>query len=400
MLTDAKCRGAAAREKAYRIADAHGLCLEVRPTGAKYWLYRFRLAGRANTHRLGEYPRMGLRDARAARDAARDLVESGINPNHQRALERAARAADRGTTFEGVAGMWLARHAADWSPGYLRNVRARLEQDAYPEIGAYPISDLRPAHVLALLRTVEKRSPAQAKLLQTWVGGVFRFAVVEQLRDDDPTFPLRRAVKKSQVQHHAKLTDREIGPFLRALRDASGDVVVKSAATLMWLTACRVGEVTGARWDEIDIEHALWTIPAARMKGGQEHVVPLSRQVVELLQRMQAHSGTLAHVFPNRSDRRRHMSDEGVRDLFRRAGYEGRLSPHGVRGTFSTAANGARWDAEVIELCLAHQERDAIRAAYNAARLLPERRELLQWWADVSDAAQAGGTVVVFKRSA
>lgn len=400
MLTDAKCRAAKPKEKAYRLTDTHGLCLEVRPSGSKFWRYRFRLAEKQNMAALGEYPAMSLQDARRARDEARELVRKGINPSHHRELEKAERILALGSTFAVVAGSWIARNEGDWSANYTRQVKARMAGDVFPEIGNYPIADLKPVHVLAVIRKVEKRSPTQAKLIQTWIGGVFRFAVVEQLREDDPTFPLRRAVKPTQVKHHAKLTEKEIGPFLRAVDDAAADVATRTATLLMWDTACRINEVVGARWDEIDLEGRLWTIPADRMKARQEHIVPLPDQAVELLRGMQPHSGTLEHVFPHRSDRKRHMSTEAVRDLFRRAGYADVFTPHGVRGTFSTIANGARWDAEVIELCLAHREKNQIRAAYNDARLLPERRKLLQWWADLSDASRKGGEVIPLRGAA
>ncbi|CAI06904.1 tyrosine-type recombinase/integrase [Aromatoleum aromaticum] len=391
MLTDAKCRAVKATDKTYRVADSHGLCLEVRPSGAKFWRYRFRLADKQNMHALGEYPAMGLQDARRARDEARELVRKGINPSHHRGLEKAERILALGSTFETVTAEWIERNRPDWSANYIRQVRARMAGDVFPEIGQYPIADLKAAHVLAMLRKVEKRSPTQAALVKTWVGGVFRFAVVEQLREDDPTFPLRRAVKPTQVNHHAILRNDEIGAFLRAIAAAPGEVTVKEAVGLMWATACRINEVTGARWAGIDLDAGLWTIPPGRMKAKQEHVVTLTRQAVEILRRVQVHTGTLEHVFPHRSDRKRPMSGEAVRDLFRRAGYAGKFTPHGVRGTFSTIANGAGWRADVIELCLAHQERNQIRRAYNHAQLLDERRELLQWWGDLSDQAKRGG---------
>lgn len=400
MLTDAKCRAAKPQEKTFRLTDSHGLCLEVRPSGAKFWRYRFRLADKQNMHALGEYPDMGLQDARRARDEARELVRKGINPSHHRGLEKAERILALGSTFEAVTEKWIERNAPDWSANYTRQVKARMACDVLPEIGKYPIADLKPAHVLATIRKVEQRSPTQAKLVQTWIGGVFRFAVVEQLREDDPTFPLRRAVKPTQVKHHAILREGEIGAFLRAIDGAVGEATVKGAVALLWATACRANEVIGARWDEIDLEGRLWTIPAERMKMKDEHVVPLTDQAIEILERMQPLSGTLAHVFLHRSDRKRTMSAEAIRDLFRRAGYEGKFTPHGIRGTFSTMANEAGWRPDVIELALAHQERNKIRRAYNHALLLEERRELLQWWCDLSDQAKKGGAVVPFKRVA
>lgn len=403
MLTDAECKNAKGAAKPVKLPDSHGLYLEVKPANAsgqvvKAWRYRYRIAGKENLFAIGTYPEISLQEARKRRDDARALVKQGIHPAHQRRLDNLVRASELADTFEGVTLEWIERNEADWSPNYRRQIIARMKQDVFPWLGKLPIKDVKAPHVLDVLRRVEKRSPTQAKLVQTWVGGVFRYAVANLRRDDDPTWPLRRAVKATQVRHHAKLTQKEIGPFLRAIDDAVGDVATKTALLLMWLTACRANEVTGARWGEIDLDSGLWTIPPTRMKAKQEHVIPLAAQAIELLRGMQPYSGTLEHVFPHRSDRKRHMSSEALRDLFRRAGYEGKFTPHGVRGTFSTVANGARWDAEVIELCLAHKERDSVRAAYNDARLLPERRELLQWWADLSDAARKGGQVIPMRK--
>lgn len=394
MLTDAGCRNAKPREKAYKLTDSHGLYLEVKTTGVRAWRYRYRIEGKENLFAIGNYPGVSLQEARKLRDDARAMVKKGIHPAHQRRLETLVRASELGDTFEGVAQEWILRNEGDWSPNYIRQIRARMSQDVFPWVGKLPVKDVKPAHVLDVLKRIERRSPTQAKLVQTWVGGVFRFAVAHLKREDDPTWPLRRAVKTTQVRHHAKIKDKEIGAFLRAIDAAVGDVATKAATRLMWMTATRANEVTGARWAEIDLDEGVWSIPAARMKMRSEHSIPLSTQAVELLKSMLPFSGTLEHVFPHRSDRKRHMSSESLRDLFRRAGYEGKFTPHGIRGTFSTIANEARWDSEAIELCLAHQERNAIRAAYNDAKLMDERRELLQWWSDLSEANKVGAQVL------
>ena len=186
---------------------------------------------------------------------------------------------------------------------------------------------------------------------------------------------------------------------MRAVDEANGTDAIKAAARLLWLTATRTNEVAGARWDELDLDAGLWTIPPSRMKSKKEHIIPLSSQAITLLESLKPYSGTLAHVFPQRHDQKKQMDQKSFLKLFNRAGYEGKLSPHGVRGTFSTTANEARWRSDAIELCLAHRETNKVRASYNSALLIDERRELLQWWADLSDNAKAERGVIPFRRN-
>lgn len=398
MLTDTQIKAAKPKDKIYRLADAYGLCLEIKPNGVKAWRYRYRIAGKENMFAVGQYPEIGLKEARTLRDSAAALVKQGLHPSQHRQLQRITRANELNDTFEGVAREWLLYNKPHWSNGYLAQVTRRLEVDAFPDIGKLPVKDVKPAHLLELIRKIEKRSPTQAKLIQTWVGGVFRYSVVNLRRDDDPTFPLRRLVKTTQVQHHAILkTEKEIGSFLRAMEGAVGEFATKSAFWLLWMTLCRVNELTGARWDEFDFERKIWTIPSDRMKAKAEHLIPLPAEAITILESLKPLSGTCVHVFPHRSDRRRSMSPEALRDLFRRAGYEGRFTPHGVRGTFSTLANGAKFRFDAIELCLAHKDKDPIRRAYNHAPLLEERRELLQWWVDATNAMKKNENVVALR---
>ncbi len=403
MLTDAKCRTTKATDKPQKLTDANGLYLEIKPAregrpAVRAWRYRYRIDGKENLYAIGSYPDVSLQDARTRRDEARALVKQGIHPSHQRKMEKLARADDRADTFEEVSLEWIADNADSWTERYAANVRRRLTVDAFPDLGRLPVKDVTPAHVLAVLKKVASRSPSQAKLLQTWIGGAFRYAVANLRRNDDPTWPLRRSIKRTQVQHHGHLEGRvEIGKFMRALDGVVGDMATKSATLLMWLTASRTNEVTGAQWAEFDLEKREWRIPAERMKGKRLHVVPLSDQAASIIEGMRPFSGRLEHVFPHRSDRKRCMSSEAIRDIFRRAGYEGEFTPHGVRGTFSTHFNGIRADAKVIELCLAHAETNKVRASYDHAQLLPERRELLQGWADFLDAARSGGDVVALR---
>ena len=400
MLNDTDIRNAKPSDKPYKPSDSNGLHLEVKTNGVRAWRYRYRIGGKENLYAIGNYPDISLKEARKLRDAARKLVAKHIHPSRQRRLETLARESDLNDTVKGIAGDWIAHNDTKWSAGYKTQVQARMEQDVFPWLGKLPIKDVKPAHVLDVLRRVEKRSPVQAKLVQTWLGGMFKYAVINLRCDDNPATGLRGAIKKVDTTHHASIKSNEIGGFLRAIDAADGDNATKAAVVLMWLTATRANEVSGARWDEIDLEAGIWTIPSSRMKAKKEHIIPLSEQAITLLKSQIPHSGTLDHVFPQRSNRSKHMTGDSLRELFIRAGYKGKLTPHGIRGTFSTTANEARWRSDVIELCLAHGEPDKTRAAYNAALLLDERREMLQWWANLSDSLKAGGDVIPFRRGA
>ncbi len=404
MLTDTKCKNAGAKAKPYKLSDGDGLVLEVRPPNrqgrvVKAWRLRFTFDGKESMLALGEYPAVSLKEARAKRDEARDLIAKGINPSAQRRLDKITRTHEASNTVSAVAQQWIGANDSHWSERYAKNILQRLRVDVFPTIGEMPIKDVTPKVLLAVLKKVHERSPAQAKLLQTWLGGLFRYAVAHLMRDDDPLWALRGAIKADRTKHHPHLEGEiEIGKFLRAIEAATSDLQVLQAAMFSWFTVARINEVTDARWSEIDLDAGLWRIPGSRMKGRHDHAVPLSPQARTILEALKPYTGSLEHVFPHRSDRRRSMSTAAIRDLYRRAGYGGRFSPHGVRGTFSTHFNGKGADARLVEMCLAHAERNAIKGAYDHAKRIPERLALLTEWANMLDTAKQGAKVVQLRK--
>lgn len=404
MLTDTECKNAGAKAKPYKLSDGGGLVLEVKPPNrqgrvVKAWRLRFTFAGKESMLALGEYPAVSLKEARKRREKARDLIAKGISPVMQRQLDKLTRHEELSNTVAAVAERWIEENRDCWSESYAANVARRLEADVFPSIGSLPVGDVTPKAILAILKGVQKRSPSQAKLLQTWIGGVFRYAVAHLMRDDDPLWALRGAIKPIQVKNHPHLKGEiEIGKFLRAVEAAPADITVKSAVGFLWLTVARVNEVAGARWSEFDLEAGLWRIPAERMKARQEHVIPLVPQAVAILETMRPYTGSLEHVFPHRFDRRKHMSTASPQELFRRAGYGGKLTPHGVRGSFSTYFNDKGADAKLIELCLAHRERNKVKASYDHAERIPERLALLTEWANMLDTAKQGAKVVQLRK--
>ena len=415
MLTDSAIRNTKPTDKPFKLTDSNGLILEVKPNGSRFWRYRYKIDGKENMLALGEYcqapaketaeaaqaRRDGrhytLAEARIERDRCRALVRQGIHPAQERKIETMRRSLENENTFQAVAETWIKDHGAEWSAGYRRQIEQGFKRDVFPYVGALPMKAIKPAHVLDVQDRVQKRSAAMAKLTRTWIGGVFRYAVSRLLVEDDPTYPLRGSLKVPKVQHHPHLTAKELPTFLRALDGAVAEFPTLAACKLMFLTVVRANELRNAEWSEFDLDAALWRIPAERMKMREEHVVPLTRQALDLLRALYAVNGATPYVFPSRSDRKKPMSHEAIRDVFSRIGYAGKFTPHGVRATFSTIANDMGIRHDVIELCLALQERNAVRRAYNHALLLPERTALLQQWADMLDAMKAGGKVIPFK---
>lgn len=398
MLTDTQLRNAKPKDKPYKLTDSNGLYLEVRPNGSKLWRYRYRISGKENLYAVGDYPTMTLVEARAEREAARKLVKQGIHPAHHRKTENLRRSIDAESTFQSVAETWIKENTPHWSENYRRQLDQRLRGDAFPWIGALPIRSITPAHVKDILKRVEKRgSPASAKLLKTWVGGVFRYAAGELMVDTDPTWPLRNTIKIPKTQHIAHLEAKEIPGFLQALEAVNAEHATKIATKLLWLTVVRTVELRCAEWHEFDLDAGVWLLPAERMKMREPHSVPLSIQSVELLKSLYPLTGRGRYVFPGRKDRDQPLSHEAIRDVFNRAGYAGKFTPHGVRSTFSTYFNEAGIEHELIELTLAHAERNKVRSAYNHAKKLEQRRRLLQDWADLTDGWLAGGLVIPLK---
>jgi integrase len=395
VLTDVQVRNAKPKEKPYKLTDGKGIYLEVRTNGAKLWRYRYEIKGKENLFALGDYPAMSLAEARAGREAARKLVKQGIHPAHQRQTETLRRSIEAESTFKAVADTWIKENASHWSENYRRQIEQRFSGDAYPHIGALPMRSITPAHVKDVLKRVERRgSPASAKLLRTWIGGVFRYAAGELLVETDPTWPLRNTIKAPKTQHIAHLGATEIPAFLQALEEVPAEHATMIAAKLLWLTVVRTGELRRAEWREFDLDAGLWTVPAERMKMRETHLVPLSVQAVELLRALQPLTGRGRYVFPGRKGREQPLTHETFRDVFNRAGYAGKFTPHGVRSTFSTYFNETGADHELVELTLAHAERNKVRGAYNHAKKLDQRRKLLQEWADLTDAWRQGAKVI------
>jgi integrase len=397
MLNDTQCRNAKAKGKPYKLTDGKGLFLEVKPNGVKAWRYRFELSGKESVFALGEYPGTGLAEARQKRQDARELVKQGINPAHNRQLDRIRQEQANATTFEAVALEWLA--LKDWEEVTKTKRRAMLDRVVFPHIGQLPIKQVTPAHVLNVLTKTAKTAPTIANEAKRAMSGVFELAIATLRADTDPVYPVRKALPANKTQHKRALSADEIGQLLRDLEGYQGNFQTVAAFKLMWLTLCRPSEAIEACWSEFDLDGAIWRIPPERMKKRKEHVMPLPVQAVELLRTIHGVTGRHAHVFPNRDDRTKPMADASMRQALKNLGWSGKYSPHATRTTGSTRLNEMGYLADWIERQLAHEDSNGVRRTYNHADYLADRAKMMQQWADYLDALASGGKVLSFKKA-
>jgi integrase len=391
-LTDSKIKGLRPQAKMYRVTDGRGLTLEVTPSGSKLWRYRFRLHGKANMLALGAYPGVSLAEARRKRDEAAELVGRGLNPARHRKTQEA-------NTFRAIAEEYLSDQAPIWTPRTFKQRQALLESNIYPEIGDRPINDITPADILRVLQDIERRAPVMAYFARQVIGAIFRKAVCTLRADSDPSAPLRGALKPRGTAHHPIILTAEIPGFFERLDAYAGYPTTRAAAELLWLTTVRTVELLGARWDEIDFEAGLWTVPAERMKLRRDHVVPLVSRAVEILRTIEPLTRRTGWIFPNR-DKPEQPASRGVLWKAWARIYGNGFTPHGVRGTFSTWAHDSGYRTEVIEAQLNHADRNVTRASYNRSAYLEQRREMLEAWAGYLSGLKAGAEIVPIRRRA
>ncbi len=404
MLTDTTIKSAKPKEKPYRLADEKAMYLEIMPNGSKYFRMKYRFEGKEKRLAFGVYPETSLRDARDKRDQARKQLAQGIDPGENRKAMKAAQMAD-GETFEVVAREWHGKLRANWTPEHGERILRRLEADIFPWLGKRPIREITAPELLACLRRIESRGALDtAHRAHQNCGQVFRYAVATGRAERDPSPDLRGALPPARDKHHASITEpKAIGELLRAIEGYQGAFVTKAALGLAPLLFVRPGELRKAEWAEIDMEKAEWRIPGEKMKMRDPHIVPLCTQAVAILTELQALTGRGRYVFP--SARTPHgdrcMSENAVLAALRRMGYgKDEMTGHGFRSMASTLLNEQGWHRDAIERQLAHAERDNVRAAYNYAEHLPERRKMMQAWADYLDSLKNGAQVIPIKRGA
>lgn len=368
-LTEIQCRQAKAKEKTYLLSDGKGLSLEVRPNGKKYWIARLWNGGKESRRSVGSYPDVSLREAREQNSAIRKSPPPTSTD-----------------TFAAVAKEWYERKALlSLSSSYRETIRLRLDKHILPELGGCRISDMTTLQILQFCRRIEDRGTVEtAHRVCQIIGQVFRYGIASGRVENDPTVAMRGALMSVRVRHFSTITDpKAIGDLMRRIDGYKGSLV-RCAMQFSALTFCRPGEVRRAEWSEI--EEDTWKIGAEKMKMGRPHIIPLARQTINLLANLKTLTGDGRWLFPSARNDGRCMSENTVRVALRSLGYENNeMTPHGFRSMASTVLNEHGFQPDVIERQLAHAEKNSIRAAYNHAEYLPQRRELMQWWADFLD---------------
>lgn len=382
--------------KTQKLFDGGGLYLEISPRGGRWWRLKYRFAGKERRISLGVYPEVSLADARHARDDARKLLRGGKDPSACRQASKAATLTAAANTFECVAREWLGKKKAVLAPATYTKASWLLEELAFPWLGSRPISEIDAPTVLSVLRRVEARGKLEtAHRLKQHCSQVFRYAVATGRATRDPCPDLRGALATPKTEHHASITDpNELGHLLRDLDGYKGSLVTATALRLAPLIFVRPGELRHAEWAEFDLEEGLWRIPGEKMKMGETHLVPLSRQAVAILRDLHPLSGRGRYVFPGVRSSARPMSENTVLAALRRLGYSTeQMTGHGFRSTASTRLHEMGWNSAIIERQLAHAERNKVKAAYNHAEYMPERRKMMQAWADYLDALKSSKVI-------
>ena len=387
-LTHTAIKNAKKKPKQYRLSDSGNLYLLVRPNGSKLWRLDYSILGKRKTMALGSYPVIDLKTARAKRDEAKNLLSEGVDPVRHRQLTVSKQKEAVENSFQRISMEWFSRQEKSWSKGHARTVTGRLELNLLPWLGQRPISEISPQELLKVLRKIEARGAIEtAHRCKTIVSQVFRYAISAGLADRDPAADLKGALTPTKAKKMAAITEpKKVKELLSAIRGYEGHFISRCALQLSALTFVRPGELRQAEWQEINWTKKEWLIPANKMKAKRDHTVPLAEQALAVLQELEPFTGEGRYIFPSLRTTTRPMSNNTVLGALRRMGFsKEEMTPHGFRSMASTLLHENGWEHEIIELQLAHTRRDRVAAAYDRSRRLPDRRKMMQWWADYLD---------------
>jgi len=382
-LTELGIKHLKPKGRLYRVADGGGLCLEVSPAGGKLWRWRYYYQGKAQMLALGKYPAVTLSEARKKRDEQRKLLETGKHPTREKKVQKIRKAHEGENTFEKLARRWLEMKGEGLNEKYAKQCLVRMEQHVFPTIGALPLTEITIPDVVKVVEDISKRGTIEtAKRMKQLISQIFRYAAQRGMCQHNPAADLRDILPTQEENHHPCIPMSEVPELLKAMNTRNDDMT-KYAMWLLAYTFVRTGELIGARWEEIDWGKEEWHIPKERMKMKRPHIVPLSRQALEILRKLQFITGEHDFVFYSASSKHKHLSNGTVLMGLRRMGYKNRMTGHGFRTLASTILNEKNYSADWIERQLAHEDEDKIRGAYNRAEYLLERKKMMQDYADI-----------------
>ena len=396
-LSAIQVKQAKPKDSAYRLSDGRGLNLEIRPNGAKYWRLFYRFRNKQKTLALGVYPVVTLAKARDKMLEAKRQLDDGVDPS---IAKKQARASRDQNTFESVATEWFEKQSGGWSKGHADKVWQTFKSGAFPHLRSMAMSDIRTSDVLHVVRKIEERGALDvAARVKQRISSVFRYAIQVGYAEYNPVDALRDVLKTRKVKHRQSIKPSELPAYLNALDNYQGYAITKYALQFIAHTFVRPGELRSAEWQDFDFENRLWRIPAEKMKMSDEHIVPLSIQMMDLLQEIKEHTGSYDLVFPSTHNREKVMSENTLTYAIRKR-LKFDATAHGFRTTASTTLNEAGWRVDVIERQLAHSERNKVRAAYNRSQYLDERTDMMQWYGDYLDSQKTGAKIVPILRGA
>ncbi len=394
-LNDPAIRNATTDTKPKKLYDSGGLYLLVTPTGGKWWRFKYRFGGKEKLLSLGTYPQVSLKDARNDRDKAKKLLRNRIDPSAER---KAVKQTESGQgSVEAVAREWFAKFSQSWSTSHAETIEQRIENYIIPNIGQRQINEIAAPELLAVLRKIEAKGYVEtAHRVKQICGQIFRYAIATGRMERDPAADLKGALPPAKSKRMASIIDpKGVGGLLRAIDDYRGSMVTQCALKFGIFTFVRPGELRHAEWEEINLDATEWRIPAEKMKMKSPHIVPLSKQAVSVLKKIQLLTGHAKYVFPSERSYSRPMSENTVNAALRRMGYtKDELTSHGFRSMASTLLHEQGWKSDIIERQLAHQERNKVKAAYNHAEHLPERKKMMQAWANYLDGLKASIKII------
>lgn len=397
-LTEIELKSAKPKDKPYKLTDGRGLYILVKPNGSKLFRRKYRLDGKEKALALGAYPLTSLKEARGRSEDARRMLKQGMDPANEKKRERLERKVRAANTFEDVAREYITSKAVRFDAEHLKYSIRRLEQNVFGDIGNRPIAEIEAPELLAVLRKIENRGANEMKTrVKGLCGQVFRYGIATGKCKRDPTADLRGALIPHKARRMPSINERELPELLAKIQEYRGEPVTRLGLLLVAHTFLRASELVGAEWTEFDLGAKFWFVPSSRMKMKREHIVPLTPQTIDLIEKLRELNGDKRFVLAMNNPRKPISTNALIGALYR-MGYHGRMTVHGFRSVASTVLNLAtaegkdgtevkRFDRDWIERQMAHAEGDEIRDAYNKAEYLPQRSAMMRWWSNYLDNA-------------